>query len=403
MFLNRGGNSSLGRVLVVAGIVLLAYAYMNNQQQRQMVEKMQAQLLAKERQEQPRADTKGNAAANQELHIATPSAPPPSPPSKEVELVFDDEPKVEPAGKEAAPAPPAPAPGPPPASYKEAPAAVPTPVFDGDTSIPYATLGPPDPDDPLERYNIARDQEYPVEETKGLEDLRRFGLTVPAVAFDYDGSPEAQAARFKEQVDEMVAQGMPETHARLRAQLAERELQDKAQRAKDTRRRAIIRLRQEVKLRKDAQERKERLAVLEAKQQMVQEMLERGQAEKERAAAAKKERQKQMEEEAQRQKDEADALRQFREQTRLEQLAKFEKENQRRRDQLAKEKEEEKAARELAAKEEKESKRLMMEEFQAMRNQQMEESKRLAREERLAEMQAAAELRKQQQEELGLA
>lgn len=377
MFNPRTTNSSCGRILVFAGLVLLAYTYMNNQQ-RQLVEKMQAQLLAKERQEE-RHDLLLSANPAK-VHISAPSSPPPAHAAKQPtkhELVLDP---IKPDLVLDPPASPGPAPAPSPEPVHKSPL-LPAPEYrapalqlapksanDGDNSIPYATLPPADPDDPMERYNLARGREYPVEDPKGLEDLRRFGLKIPAMQFDFDDSSEAQAARFKEQVDEMVAQGMPETHARLRAQLSERELSDRKQRAADTRRRAIIRLRQEVKLRKDGEERKERLGVLEAKQQLVNEMLERGIQEKERAAQAKRDRQAAMEEETKRQKEEAEALRVFREQTRLEALAKYEKENEKRRAQLEKEKQEEQLARERNAQEEKESKRLLMEEFQARRH-----------------------------------
>lgn len=287
-----------------------------------------------------------------------------------------------------------------------APAPAPAPAAPAAPRVIVAPRPPPprDPNDPLEQYNIAGKGGTAEEAVniKGVEDLEKAGVPVPMLAFDYDESSEAKADRFRTEVDRLVAEGMPEAAAQLRAQLFERELADKKARAIHARNRAIVRLRQEIKLKQDAEEREARLSLMAAKQKMVDEMLEKNKIDREESEQRKEERKKEMEEDDRKRREEAEKIRLMKEQIRMEHLEKQQGENDRRRDEEKAEKEEERLAREKAIEDERQEKRSMLEEFQALRQQQMEENKRLAREERLLEMQEAAERRKQQEELLGL-
>eukprot|EP00049_Salpingoeca_infusionum_P003132 m.63856 g.63856 ORF g.63856 m.63856 type:complete len:383 (+) comp11974_c0_seq1:245-1393(+) len=264
-------------------------------------------------------------------------------------------------------------------------------------TLPKATKPSGSSSDPLDRYNIVHLKTYPIEEINGAQDLIDMGLEVPALKFDYDDSAEAKAQRYKEQVEEMVAQGMPEMAAQLRAQLLERELEDKRARAIHSRQRAIVRLKQEEKMKADAAQREARLQMMAEKQRMVEEMLERNKLDREESERQKEEKRKQMEEEEAKRREEAEKVRLMKEQIRLEHLERQNAENERRRQEEKEEKERERLERERQQDEERESKRRMLEEFQALQQQRMEENKRIAREERMREMQEAEELRAKQQ------
>eukprot|EP00730_Choanoeca_flexa_P018030 TRINITY_DN8741_c0_g1_i1.p1 TRINITY_DN8741_c0_g1~~TRINITY_DN8741_c0_g1_i1.p1 ORF type:complete len:357 (+),score=73.27 TRINITY_DN8741_c0_g1_i1:562-1632(+) len=242
----------------------------------------------------------------------------------------------------------------------------------------------------FEKYNIAALKDHPLPPVKGIEELTKAGVTVPPLAFDYDISESAKAERYKAVVAEHVANGMPELAAQLRAQLFERELADKKSRATHARNRAIVRLRQELRLRRDAEQREQRLALLKAKQEMVQKMQERNKAERKEQAKQKEARKAELEEKGRKAREEAEQVRQMKEQIRQEHLEKQRKENEARRAEYKQEKALEQKEREKAAAAERESKRQMLEEFQVLQQQQMEESRRLAREERLQEMQQSA-------------
>ena len=259
-----------------------------------------------------------------------------------------------------------------------------------------------DPKDPYDRVNIACLTGLVQPTIKGESELTKMGLKVPALAFDFDDSAEGKAKRFQDMIAFYMEQGLPEAHARLRAQLFERELVDKKARAIHSRSRAIIRLRQEARLRADAKERNARASLLEEKQKAVQEQLERSKKERLKHEEEKEERQKQMEEDAAAAKKKADELKEFKEQQRLALLQRQAEEAEQRRKELKQDKAEEREMNEKRIAEEKESKRKMIEDFQAMRQQQLEESKRLAREERIKEMEGAAQARAEQEVALGL-
>jgi hypothetical protein len=260
----------------------------------------------------------------------------------------------------------------------------------------------PASDDPLEKYNIATFRDYPVPTVRGIDELLEAGVAAPALSFDYDNSAEAKLERHKAKLAELVAEGMPEMAAELRAQLFERELADKKARAIHARNRAIVRLRQELKLKRDADQREERLAMIQVKQDMVNQMMERNKQEREDQERKKEEKKREMEAADRVAKDEAEKVHQMREQIRFDHLEKQKKENDARREEMQQDKTREGLEREKAAEQERESKRQMREEFQALRQQQMDQNKRLAREERLQEMQQAANVRVAQQQELGL-
>ncbi|EGD82805.1 hypothetical protein PTSG_12026 [Salpingoeca rosetta] len=259
-----------------------------------------------------------------------------------------------------------------------------------------------DLDDPLEKYNIARNKDYPPPKLKGVEELIDMGYEIPRLSFDYDDSAEARAARAKEKVSELVKEGMPDSVARLRAQLFERELADRKARAEHTRNRAVVRLRQEAKLQKDAEEREARLALMQEKQKLVAEMLERGRQQRDEEERRRDERRRELEERTQKQKEEAERVRLMKEEMRLAELRRQQKANEQRRMEEKEEKEKERKMREQKLEEEREEKRRLVEEFQALRQQQMEENKRRAREERLREMEDSAKMREQHKQRVGL-
>lgn len=126
-----------------------------------------------------------------------------------------------------------------------------------------------------------------VKEFKGIEILAEVGLDVPKLSFDYDPSDEAAAKRAEEKVKEFMAAGMPEAPAKLRAQLAERELKNKKNRAMHSRKRSIVRLIQEARLKKDAFARDQRLEMLKMKQEATKSEMAKNEEERRKAEAEK--------------------------------------------------------------------------------------------------------------------
>jgi len=235
----------------------------------------------------------------------------------------------------------------------------------------------------------------------GLDLLKEVCMPVPAQKFDYDPSEEAKAQRLEEKTQDFIKQGLPDAPARLRAQLYERELVSKLARAKHNRKRAIVRLIQEARLKKDAASHDERLMMVKIKQEEVQKQM--ADSEQQRAES---EKEKQADREARDKKVLADRQRvesekEMMNKIRIEEVARLQKENEERRVEEKQDKKRETAEREARDNKEKESKRQMMEEFQAAMQAQMEDQKRLAREERLQEAQEAKEARARLEEQMG--
>lgn len=235
----------------------------------------------------------------------------------------------------------------------------------------------------------------------GLDLLKEVCMPVPEQKFDYDPSEEAKATRLEEKTQEFIGQGLPDAPARLRAQLYERELVSKLARAKHNRKRAIVRLIQEARLKKDAASHDERLMLVKIKQEEVQKQMAASEL-----ARQDSEKEKQADREARDLKVAADRKRveeekEMMNKIRLEEVARLQTENEARRLEEKADKKRETKEREERDNKEKEAKRQMMEEFQAAMQAQMEDNKRLAREERLQEAQEAKEARARLEEQMG--
>jgi hypothetical protein len=236
----------------------------------------------------------------------------------------------------------------------------------------------------------------------GLELLKAVCKPVPKQKFDYVDTEEAKAERQEAKTKEFMEQGLPEAPARLRAQLFERELVSKKQRAVHNRKRTVVRMVQESRLEKDAAARDERLMLLKMKQDEVSRQMDdaekdRKQAEEEKEAD-RKTRDAKVADERKRVEDEKIMM----DKIRMEEVARLQAENEARRVQEKKDKVDETKAREDRDNKDKEVKRKMLEEFQAAMQAQMEDQKRLQREERLEEEQEAKESRDRMQAALGL-
>eukprot|EP01147_Barroeca_monosierra_P002676 gene2676-5568_t len=150
-------------------------------------------------------------------------------------------------------------------------------------------------DDPLEKYNIANQKEYPLPKLNGVSELVEMGYEIPRLEFDYDDSAEARVQRTKDRVAELISEGMDESIAQLRAQLLERELADRKARAEHARNRAIVRQRQEAKMKRDAELREARVALMREKQELVAAMLERSKRQRAEEASRRTMRRKEIE------------------------------------------------------------------------------------------------------------
>lgn len=311
----------------------------------------------------------------------------------------------------------APAPAPPPATVADPPPpppAAPGPAKEADVTLdvdPFADPGVTATSpaktaggDCANQAEIDKSFEVLTDELaaiNGLALLKEVCMPVPAQKFDYDPSEEAKAVRLEEKTQEFIKQGLPDAPARLRAQLSERELVSKLARAKHNRKRAIVRLIQEARLKKDAASHDERIMMVKIKQEEVQKQMAeseeaRRSAEKEKQAD-REARDKKVADDRQRVEAEKEMMNKIR----VEEVARLQKENDSRRQEEKLDKRRETAEREERDNKEKESKRKMMEEFQAAMQAQMEDQKRLAREERLQEAQEAKEARARLEEQMG--
>jgi hypothetical protein len=236
----------------------------------------------------------------------------------------------------------------------------------------------------------------------GIDILKEVGIPIPKQAFQYDESEEAKAKRGEEKVAEIVAQGMPEAVARLQAQLFERELLNKQNRAKHNRKRAIVRLIQEARLKKDAEDRDQRLLLLKMKQEDTARMMAEADEDRKQNEAEKDKDRKNRDEKVAADRKRSDAEKDMLTKIRMEEVTKQNAENEERRKQEKEDKREEIKTREARDNTEKETKRKMMEEFRNAMAAQMDDQKRLAREERLAEAQEARESRLKLEEDMGI-
>jgi hypothetical protein len=219
----------------------------------------------------------------------------------------------------------------------------------------------------------------------GIDTLPQLGIPIPKLEFELDISDEAKATRTAAKIAEYEAEGLPSEVAKLKAQLVERELFGKATRAVHKRKRTIVRLIQEAKLKKDAADRAARMQLVQMKQEMgAAQMAEEAKAKEENAAQKKADR------EARDAKLAAEAkavqdTKAMMAQMRLEAITKLASENAERKTADKEEKKNDRVAQEARDEAAKEEKRKMMEEFQAQMQAQLEDQKRLAREERIEE------------------
>eukprot|EP00039_Didymoeca_costata_P010631 m.143719 g.143719 ORF g.143719 m.143719 type:complete len:359 (-) comp14904_c0_seq11:1924-3000(-) len=262
--------------------------------------------------------------------------------------------------------------------------------FDTADADPTGTLGSTQPPPPI------------LQAVKGIEILAELGIPYPTLAFDYDNSDEAKQKRMDAKKAEFMAEGMPEAPSLLRAQLYERELVGKKNRAEHNIKRTAVRMIQEARLKKDAEDRDMRLSMLKLKQeQVVKEMQAaeeaRREAEEEKEKE-RKEREEKVEAERLRIQNEKEMMRKIR----LEEVERLQSENEKRRLTEKEEKKKEIKLREEQGRQDAEAKRKMLEEYQSLMQAQLEDQKRLAREERLKEAQEARESRLRMEEKLGL-
>lgn len=241
-----------------------------------------------------------------------------------------------------------------------------------------------------------------IAQINGIGLLSEVGVLIPALKFDYDPSEKAKIKRQEDKLAEFLAQGMPEAPSRLRAQLAERELVSKKSRALHSRKRSIVRLIQEARLKKDADGRDSRLEMLKIKQEQVaKEMAENEQVRRE-AEAEKAEDRKTRDAKVKADRERVESEKNMMRQIRLEETKRQQAENDKRRLEEKVDKKNEHKSREERGLLEKESKRKMLEEFQSMMRSQMEDQKRLAAEDRLIEAQEARESRSRMEAQLGI-
>lgn len=236
----------------------------------------------------------------------------------------------------------------------------------------------------------------------GIEILGQLGITVPPLAFKFDDSDEAKDARLQSSVAQYVSEGLPEEVAKLKAQLTERELQGKALRAKHSRKRTIVRLIQEAKLKKDAVARDARMQLLQMKQESVQKQMAEEAKAKEEAEQQKEEERKQRDAKLAEERRKLTETKEMMAKLRMDAVLKLQEENAARKKEEKESKRADAIEREERDRKEKESKRKMMEDFQAQMQAQLEDQKRLAREERLKEAADARAARLQMEENLGL-
>lgn len=237
---------------------------------------------------------------------------------------------------------------------------------------------------------------------KGIELLKEVGIPIPALSFDYDASDEAKSKRYAENVAKFKSEGMPDVVADLRAQLSERELVGKKERARHSRKRAIVRLVQEARLKKDAGERDSRLQMLQLKQTMVQKQMAEDEEARRKAQKLKEEQDKERDAKVEAERMRVEAEKVMVAKIRMEEVARMQKENEERRLEEKADKKREHESRNARDDAERESKRKMLEEFQAAMQAQMEDQKRLAREDRIKEAQEARESRLKMEEQLGI-
>ncbi len=223
------------------------------------------------------------------------------------------------------------------------------------------------------------------EESAGLALIHQVGLTVPPLAFDFNDSAPAKALRFREKVAEFRALGMADAPARLKAQLYERELVNRRARAKHAQKRALVRLIQEARLRKDTMDRDQRLAMIKIKQEEAAKEIEEDRRARAEAEELKESRRRQMASDTEGIKKKLVEQREMMNQMRVEEKERADQENQERRDTEKQEKKADAQAREQRMLREKEEKRRMLEGFQAAMAGQIEDNRKLAREERMKE------------------
>jgi len=236
----------------------------------------------------------------------------------------------------------------------------------------------------------------------GIEILKEVGIPIPKQSFEYDDSEEAKVKRGEEKVAEIVAQGMPEAVARLQAQLYERELLNKQNRAKHNRKRAIVRLIQESRLKKDAEDRDQRLMLLKMKQEDTARMMAENDADRKQQEEEKEQDRKSRDAKVAADRQRSDEEKAMLTKIRMDAVMAANGENEERRKQEKQDKRDEIKNREERDNTEKESKRKMMEEFRNAMAAQMDDQKRLAREERLQEAQEARESRLKLEEDMGI-
>ena len=207
----------------------------------------------------------------------------------------------------------------------------------------------------------------------GIDVLPKYGIPIPKLEFEFDSSDEAKAARMATKIAEYETEGLPTEVAKLKAQLVERELFGKATRAMHKRKRTIVRLIQEAKLKKDASDRAARMALLQMKQDSVASNMAEEQKAKEENEAQKK-----VDRDARDAKLAAEAkvvtdTKEMMAKMRLEAITKLAAENAARKADDKDEKKSDRIAQEARDEKAKEEKRKMMEDFQAQMQAQLED------------------------------
>lgn len=228
------------------------------------------------------------------------------------------------------------------------------------------------------------------------------GIPIPTLGFVLDTSDEATAERNSERITQYKAEGLPDEVAKLKSQLIEREMEAKATRARHTRKRTIIRLIQDAKLRKNAKELEQRNMIAKMIKDSRQKEMEEALAAKEEADKEKATERKARDEALAAERKKREEEKRLMEEMRTEALMRLANENAERKKSEKQEKREDAKARDQLNQETKENTRKMREDFKAQMLAQLEDNKRLMREERMKEAEEAHQSRLALEGPLGL-